>query len=181
MKLFALLGIGIVALVAAQPAQVQSNPPSTSPATVTTNATSNMQPGCVDKSPTVTTLLMFNGTAEEAMTFYVSLFKDSGVTAIERWGMGEPGAEGSVRHAVFTLAGREFMCIDSSVKHDFTFTPATSLFVTCKSETEIDELFAKLSEGGKVFMPFQPYPFAKKFAWLSDRFGVSWQLNLPNG
>lgn len=71
------------------------------------------------------------------------------------------------------------MCIDSSVKHAFTFTPAMSLFVTCDSETEIDEVFAKLSKGGNVFMPLQAYPFAEKFAWCSDRFGVSWQLMLP--
>ena len=72
------------------------------------------------------------------------------------------------------------MCIDSSVKHDFAFTPAISFFITCDSEAEIDNLFAKLSEDGGVFMPPDNYGFSKKFAWVSDRFGVSWQLNLPN-
>jgi predicted 3-demethylubiquinone-9 3-methyltransferase (glyoxalase superfamily) len=73
------------------------------------------------------------------------------------------------------------MAIDSPVKHDFTFTPAMSLFVDCADEAEIDALFAKLSEGGKVLMPLAAYPFSRKFGWLSDRFGVSWQLNLASG
>ena len=70
-------------------------------------------------------------------------------------------------------------CIDSSVEHAFTFTPAIALFITCASEAEVDELFALLSEGGQVFMPFGAYPFSRKFAWLSDRIGVSWQLSWP--
>ena len=79
-----------------------------------------------------------------------------------------------------SLAGQTFMCIDSPVKHGFTFTPAMSLFVDCADEPEIDTLFAKLSEGGQVLMPLGQYPFASKFGWVSDQFGVSWQLNLPN-
>jgi predicted 3-demethylubiquinone-9 3-methyltransferase (glyoxalase superfamily) len=59
------------------------------------------------------------------------------------------------------------------------FTPAMSIFVTCVSEEEIDKLFAKLSEGGKVHMPLNKYPFSRKFAWAEDGYGVSWQLNLP--
>ena len=82
--------------------------------------------------------------------------------------------------ATFTIAGQTFMAIDSAMKHDFTFTPSMSLFVDCADEAEIDALFAKLSEGGKVLMPLAAYPFSRKFAWLSDRFGVSWQLNLAN-
>jgi predicted 3-demethylubiquinone-9 3-methyltransferase (glyoxalase superfamily) len=71
------------------------------------------------------------------------------------------------------------MCIDSSMKHDFTFTPAISLFVNCDTEEELGELFATLSQGGQVFMPLDTYPFSKKFGWVADRYGVSWQLNLP--
>ena len=82
--------------------------------------------------------------------------------------------------ATFSLAGQTFMCIDSPVKHEFAFTPAMSLFVDCADEPEIDTLFAKLSEGGQVLMPLGQYPFARKFGWVSDQFGVSWQLNLPN-
>jgi predicted 3-demethylubiquinone-9 3-methyltransferase (glyoxalase superfamily) len=127
----------------------------------------------------VTTLLMFEGRAEEAMTLYVSAFEDAAIERIARYGPGEPGAEGSVKHAVFSIAGQELMCIDSSADHDFTFTPAISLFVECESEAELDALFGKLSEGGRVFMPPGDYGFSRKFAWLSDRFGVSWQLDLP--
>jgi predicted 3-demethylubiquinone-9 3-methyltransferase (glyoxalase superfamily) len=121
---------------------------------------------------------MFEGKAEEAMTLYRSLFKDSEILNITRYGKNEAGAEGTVQHATFTLNGQEFMCIDSNLKHGFTFTPSMSLYVRCNTEDEIDSLFAKLSEGGGVMMPLQEYPFSKKFGWLADRFGVSWQLSL---
>ncbi len=126
----------------------------------------------------VTTHLMFAGAAEEAMNLYVSLFGDSGIKSIERYGAGEMGAEGSVKLATFSLAGREFLCIDSPVKHAFGFTPAISLFVECEDAAELDAAFARLSEGGAVLMPINNYGFSKRFGWLTDRFGVSWQLNL---
>jgi predicted 3-demethylubiquinone-9 3-methyltransferase (glyoxalase superfamily) len=126
----------------------------------------------------ITTFLMFEGTAEKAINFYVSLFGNSRITSIERYGPGQAGAEGSVMRATFTLNGRDFMCIDSPVKHQFTFTPSISIFVDCESEAEVGELFAKLSEGGHVLMPLDRYPFSAKFGWVSDRYGVSWQLNL---
>ncbi|HEX5753191.1 MAG TPA: VOC family protein [Archangium sp.] len=130
-------------------------------------------------SSTIATFLMFEGKkAEEAMTFYVSLFKDASITHIQRYGPGEPGTEGSVMQASFTLNGQRFMCIDSSMKHGFTFTPATSIFVTTDSEAELDTLAAKLGEGGQVMMPLGEYPFSRKFTWLADRYGVSWQLSL---
>ena len=97
----------------------------------------------------VTTHLMFTGSAEEAMTLYVSLFGDSEVTQIERYGPGEMGPEGSVKRADFVLAGREFLCIDSPVEHAFTFTPSMSLFVECESEAELEAAFARLSDGGE--------------------------------
>ena len=121
---------------------------------------------------------MFSGQAEEAINFYVSLFDQSEILSIRRYGPNEPGAEGSVMHATFSLNGREFMAIDSNVQHAFTFTPAISLLVACGSEAEIDRLFARLSEGGQVLMPLDAYPFAEKFAWVDDRYGVSWQLTL---
>ena len=127
---------------------------------------------------TVATQLMFEGKAEEAMRLYVSLFAGSEVNAIERYGPGEPGAEGSVKRAEFTLGGHRLACIDSPVKHGFTFTPSVSLFVECEDEAEMDRAFAVLSEGGAVLMPPGNYGFSTKFTWVSDRFGVSWQLNL---
>lgn len=123
----------------------------------------------------ITPFLMFAGQAEAAMTFYTSLFDDGAITSIRRYGVGAHMPEGSVMHATFTLAGQQYMAIDSS-GHDFGFTPAISLYVNCASEAEIERLFAALSEGGSVMMPLDAYPFAKKFAWVGDRFGVSWQL-----
>src|SRR5215471_7729240 len=95
----------------------------------------------------VTTHLMFAGAAEDAMTLYVSLFSDSAITQIERYEPGEMGAEGTVKRASFTLAGRDFVCFDGPVKHSFTFTPAISLFVECESAAELDAAFARLSDG----------------------------------
>ena len=126
----------------------------------------------------ITTFLMFSGKAEEAMRFYTSLFKQSKILDVTRYGANEDGAEGTVKHATFTLNGQEFMCIDGGAEHAFTFTPSMSLYVRCDTEQEIDALFANLAQDGQVLMPLDRYPFSAKFGWLSDRFGVSWQLNL---
>ncbi len=126
----------------------------------------------------VTTFLMFEGKAEEAMKFYTTVFDRSEIVRIDRYAAGEGGPEGSVKLAEFRILGQTFLCIDSPVKHGFTFTPAMSLFVESERQKEIDEAFARLSEGGQVLMPLAEYPFSKKFGWLNDRFGVSWQLKL---
>lgn len=128
----------------------------------------------------ITPFLMFEGRAEEAMNFYVSLFPDSRVVSANYYGKDGPGQEGTIQLAVFEVAGQRVMCIDSPAKHAFTFTPSVSLFVDCITETQIDGLFNKLSENGSTMMPLGSYGFSKKFGWLQDRFGVSWQLNLPN-
>ncbi len=127
-----------------------------------------------------TPFLMFQGQAEEAMNFYVSLFEDSEILSLTRYGPDGVGEEGTVMRAVFSLGGQKFMCIDSNVAHDFSFTPALSIYLNCSTEAEIDHLFKKMSEGGQVHMPLERYPFSNKFAWLSDKFGVSWQLNLDS-
>lgn len=124
-----------------------------------------------------TAFLMFAGEAEEAMTFYTSLFPQSEIKLIRRYSEQDFGPTGAVKHAVFALNGQEFIAIDSSVHHAFTFTPAISIFVECESETEIDRVFNELSKGGQIFMPLEKMPFSEKFAWLNDRFGVSWQLS----
>ncbi len=126
----------------------------------------------------VTPFLMFEGAAEEAMTFYVSLFPRSDIHNIDRYGPGEPGKEGSVRRADFTVAGQRIMCIDSPAPHAFTFTPSVSLFVECDNEAELEAAFARLVDSGAALMPLANYGFSKKFGWVNDRFGVSWQLNL---
>ncbi|WP_020575727.1 VOC family protein [Actinopolymorpha alba] len=126
----------------------------------------------------ITTFLMFEGKAEEAMTFYTSLFDDAEVLSVTRYGANEPGAEGTIQHATFSIAGLQLMCIDSSMAHQFTFTPSISLYVQCESEGEIDRLYAALVDTGQPLMPLGSYGFSAKFGWVNDRFGVSWQLNL---
>ncbi|GAA2208317.1 VOC family protein [Nonomuraea monospora] len=127
----------------------------------------------------ITTFLMFqNGDAEEAMNLYVSLFDDGKVVAVERFGPGEDGAEGTVKQAVFSLAGQEYRCFDSPPVHGFTFTPSMSLFVECDSDEQLQRLYDALGEGRQALMPLGSYGFSTKFGWVNDRFGVSWQLNL---
>ena len=106
-------------------------------------------------SQKITTFLMFEGKAEEAMTFYLSLFDDAKVVDITRYGPGEPGAEGTVQHATFTLAGQEYMCIDSDPVHSFTFTPSMSLYVGCDTEEEIDRML--VGNPHDIFAATRPY------------------------
>jgi predicted 3-demethylubiquinone-9 3-methyltransferase (glyoxalase superfamily) len=131
-----------------------------------------------DMQNKITTFLMFGGKAEEAMNFYISIFDDSEILHITRYEEGEAGDKGTVKQAIFLLAGNPFMCIDSTVKHNFTFTPSISLFVNCKTDQEITTLYNHLSADGEILMPLSSYPFSEKFAWVNDRYGVSWQLNL---
>lgn len=118
--------------------------------------------------------LMFEGRAQAAMDLYTSLFPDSRIVTAQ------PHPDGNgVMVAVFTICGREFMCSDSPIKHGFTFTPSSSIFVDCDSVDELERAFATLSDGGGVLMPLDNYGFSRRFGWVNDRFGVSWQLNLP--
>jgi predicted 3-demethylubiquinone-9 3-methyltransferase (glyoxalase superfamily) len=123
-------------------------------------------------------LLMFQGNAEAAMNFYVSLFPDAAVLDVVRFEPNEAGAAGSIKKARFSIGNQPIVCIDSTVKHEFSFTPAFSLFVECESEQEIDRLYSELARGGTAFMPLGEYGFSRKFTWVNDRFGISWQLNL---
>jgi predicted 3-demethylubiquinone-9 3-methyltransferase (glyoxalase superfamily) len=127
---------------------------------------------------TAAPFLMFEGKAEEAINFYVSVVPDSHVISIDRYGAGGPGPEGTVILGRASIAGLTVLFSDSYVKHAFTFTPSISLFVTCRSEDEIERLSATLAKGGAELMPLASYGFSRKFAWVNDRFGVSWQLNL---
>lgn len=121
---------------------------------------------------------MFEGKAEEAMNFYVSVFPDGKIEEIHRYGAGGPAKEGTVMKATFTVAGQSVMCTDSFVHHAFSFTPSFSFFVTCESEDELRRMAKTLAEGGSELMPLNNYGFSTLFAWVNDRFGVSWQLNL---
>jgi len=118
----------------------------------------------------VTPFLMFEGKCAEAVEFYVALVGGE-IGTMER------RPDGGVQRCDFKLRGNAYRGFDSPVKHAFTFTPAISLFVDCADEAELDRLYAALIEGGKALMPLGDYGFSKKFGWLDDRFGVSWQLN----
>lgn len=140
----------------------------------------SLPPARQQAAATASTFLMFQeGNAQEAMSLYASVFPGSRIERIERYGPGEPGPLGTVKMASFDLNGHRLMFSDSYVKHAFTFTPSVSLFVDFASAEELEAAFARLSEGGKVLMPLDNYGFSPRFGWCEDRFGVSWQLNLP--
>jgi predicted 3-demethylubiquinone-9 3-methyltransferase (glyoxalase superfamily) len=122
--------------------------------------------------------LMFQGDARPAMELYAAVFGEDAIVTCELYGAGEAGAEGQVKHGVFQVAGQQVRCVDSPIRHAFGFTPAASLFVECESEAEIDAIATRLAEGGAELMPLGAYGFSRRFAWVNDRFGVSWQLNL---
>lgn len=96
--------------------------------------------------------------------------------SVERYGPAGPGPEGSVLSARFLLDGLPVLCSDSFVQHSFSFTPSVSLWVSCEAEAEVDRIAGALSAGGEVLMPVGDYGFNRRFGWVNDRFGVSWQL-----
>src|SRR5215467_15397359 len=112
----------------------------------------------------ITPFLWFDDKAEEAMNFYISIFKNSKPGKITRYGEGAPGPKGSVMSVTFQLEGQEFMALNGGPH--FSFTPAISLFVDCKTQGEVDELWEKLSAGGKK----------ERCGWLKDKYGLSWQI-----
>jgi predicted 3-demethylubiquinone-9 3-methyltransferase (glyoxalase superfamily) len=108
--------------------------------------------------------LWFNDNAEEAVNFYVATFKNSKVLSMNRYGDAGPGPEGSVMAATFVLEGQEFLALNGGPK--YKFTPAISLFVNCETQAEVDDLWAKLTAGGRE----------DACGWLTDKFGLSWQI-----
>ncbi len=112
----------------------------------------------------ITPFLWFNDNAEEAMNFYVSIFKNSTVGRVTRYGEAGPEPKGTVMSATFQLEGQEFFALNGGPQ--FKFTEAISFFVNCETQEEVDELWEKLSEGGKKDM----------CGWLKDKFGLSWQI-----
>ena len=122
----------------------------------------------------VLTHLMFqDGRAREAAEWYVSLVPGS---RIERVTENDP--EGATVH--FTLAGRAFIAFDSPVRHEFDFTPSTSIFVTADEGEQVRELFEQVAAEGRVLMPLDDYGFSSCFGWAADRYGVSWQIGLAD-
>ncbi|MEO7834989.1 MAG: VOC family protein [Ginsengibacter sp.] len=107
-----------------------------------------------------------SGKAEEAINFYISLFKNSEVQLISRYGKGEGDVEGNINHARFTLNGQVFAAMESSGPHEFSFNDGVSIVVPCDNQEEIDFYWSKLTEGGKE----------SQCGWLKDKYGVSWQI-----
>ncbi len=118
--------------------------------------------------------LWFNNNAEEAVNFYNSTFKNSKILRITHYGDSGPGPKGSVMSIIFKLEGQTFYALNGGP--EFTFTPSTSFYVSCKTTNEINALWRNLSQGGKVLMELAKYPFAEKYGWVQDRYGISWQL-----
>src|ERR1700709_1302950 len=115
------------------------------------------------------------------MGFYESLFEGAEIASVDRYGGDAGAAEGMVKRATLRLPGQTLIRVHSPVELACGFPPAISLFVSCPSEDEVDHLFAALAEGGTVLMGLDAYPFSKRFGWVDDRFGVSWQLSLADG
>jgi predicted 3-demethylubiquinone-9 3-methyltransferase (glyoxalase superfamily) len=112
----------------------------------------------------ITTFLWFDHQAEEAMNFYVSIFKNSKVVSIARFGEAGPGPKGTVMSVTFQLEGQDFMALNGGPL--FQFTEAISLFVNCETQEEVDELWDKLCQGGEP----------SRCGWLKDKYGLSWQI-----
>lgn len=114
--------------------------------------------------PKITPFLWYDTQAEEAMHCYVSIFRNSAVGRVTRYGAAGPGPEGSVMSCTFRLDGQEFHALNGGPH--YRFTPAISFFVNCEAQDEVDELWEKLSAGGRT----------DRCGWLADRFGVTWQI-----
>lgn len=112
----------------------------------------------------ITPFLWFDDQAEEAVNFYTSIFKNSKVVSMSRYGEGGPGPQGTVMTATFQLEGQEFMALNGGPH--FTFSPAISFFINCATQEEVDELWEKLSSGGEE----------GQCGWLKDKYGLSWQI-----
>ncbi len=126
--------------------------------------------------PAAIPMLMFVGRAEEAMAFYAATFSNCRIIELHKHPPGPDGVCRAVQRGRLSLEGMELLFMDSPDVHAFTFTPSISFMITCPSVETIATLVTALSSGGQVFMPLDRYPFAERFAWVSDRFGVSWQL-----
>lgn len=116
---------------------------------------------------------MFQGRCEEALTFYAATIPGARIVSLDK----KP--DGTVAMARLAIGGLEILANDSPPVHDFAFTPSTSTFFTVDTPQDVDSLTAALGEGGKLHMPPNDYGFSQRFGWAEDRFGVSWQINLP--
>jgi len=116
----------------------------------------------------ITPCMWFDDQAEEAVNFYISIFRDSKILNVTRYGDAGPGPKGEVMYIMFQIEGQEFMALNGGPH--FSFTPAISFFVNCETQEEVDELWEKLVDGGEE----------EQCGWLKDKYGVSWQI-IPSG
>ena len=127
----------------------------------------------------ITPFLWFDTQAEEAIHFYVSVFPDSGIKLLKKWPEHTPFPQeatkpGTVQEGIFTLAGCQFHAFDAGPL--FRFNPSVSFFTVLETEKEIDVIWDKLSAGGQILMPLKAYEWSDYYGWVSDRYGISWQL-----
>ena len=128
----------------------------------------------------VTTHLLFAGQAEEAVCAYIEIFPGSKIIEMSLYDEAGEEMAGAVRTGRAEIAGTSICFADSVVKQPFSFTPSMSLYVECASEDELVVAYEGLALGGEILMPLDNYGFSRRYAWLNDRFGVSWQLNLAD-
>lgn len=124
--------------------------------------------------------LWFDNQAEDAANFYISLFAESTVDSVTRYGKEgfeiHQQPEGTAMAVDFTLSGQKFVAINGGPL--FKFNPSISYFVACETTEEADKLWNKLADGGNVLMPYQKYEWSEKYGWVSDKYGLSWQIGV---
>ncbi|CAI2439927.1 VOC family protein [Serratia plymuthica] len=128
----------------------------------------------------VATFILFQGNALQAIDLYSGLFSSFKVQQLLHYDE-TPDGQRRIKQASIDFDRQHLVFSDSPVSHDFSFTPAVSLHVNLATEAELERVFARLAEGGEVLMPLDDYGFSARFGWLNDRFGLSWQLNVPAG
>lgn len=123
---------------------------------------------------TITPLLWFDNQAEKAINYYTSIFANSEILHLKNWPEGGPFPSDTIQSGSFKLDGVKFHAFDAGPQ--FKFNPSISFFVVCETEAEVNKLWAGFIEGGKALMPLDSYPWSERYGWLTDQFGISWQL-----
>ncbi|MER3374955.1 MAG: VOC family protein [Allomuricauda sp.] len=126
----------------------------------------------------ITPFLWFDDQAEEAINFYVSLFPNSKINSMKRWPEGGPFPSHTIQTGSFDLNGVTFHAFDAGPQ--FQLNPSISFFALFKTKEEVDNVWERLSDGGRILMPLDSYPWSEHYGWVTDRFGVSWQLMQGN-
>lgn len=135
--------------------------------------------------------LTFHGNAEEAMNFYTSVFENSEIVHVIRARAEDAGwTEGTLQYGIFKIAGQQVICMNTPPPgsrpyntapwHEFRFNPAITIYVERDSKEDFDKLYEALTESGEIYLPAQSYGFSPKFAWVNDRYGISWRINLSS-